>query len=84
MAIRGSADRLLFQAVPKLDVRLNGEASLEQVLEVVKTIYGRTGCDNCGRLSFSLDAIREEIVFPGIAEIGKLDAVEAVGIAGQG
>lgn len=69
-----------FFPVPHFAVELRPDATLDQVLGVVKELYGRAGCDNCGRLSFQIAALDDDLILPKVAEIGRLDAVSKVSV----
>lgn len=66
----GRFDR--FEPVPKVMLELAADVQLEQLQEVVARLYKNTGCDPCGRLSFTIDAIDPELVLPvtrGLREV---------------
>jgi hypothetical protein len=66
----GTFDR--FEPVPRIKLELAADVQLEQLQEVVARLYKNTGCDMCGRLSFTIEAIDPELVLPvtkGLREV---------------
>ena len=70
------------QAVPKLNVTLSHEVKLEELQDVIERIYKLSGCEGCGRLSFTINAIDPEIVLPVVRDLGGLGAVRSVDVIG--
>lgn len=72
----GKFDR--FEPVPRVRLELAPDVRVEQLQDLVARLYKNTGCDPCGRLSFTIDAIDPELVLPATKGLREVSVVKNI------
>ena len=69
-----------FEPVARIKLTLAPDVELAAVQDLVARLYKNSGCESCGRLSFTIDAIDPELVLPSSRELRQLPAVRDISI----
>jgi hypothetical protein len=77
-AAKGRFDQ--FEPVARVKLELRPDIELNQLQELIAELYKNSGCAPCGRLSFTIEAINEELVLPAVKNLRQRDFVQNVTI----
>lgn len=58
-----------FEPVARIKLELRPDVELNQLQELIAELYKNSGCAPCGRLSFTIEAINEELVLPSVKNL---------------
>lgn len=67
-----------FEPVARVRLELRPDVELGQLQEVIAELYKNSGCAPCGRLSFTIEAINEELVLPAIRDLRQHEVVQNI------
>ncbi len=69
-----------FEPVARISLELSHDVGLDQLQDVVARLYKSTGCDMCGRLSFTIEAIDPELVLPATRGLREVPVVKNISV----
>jgi hypothetical protein len=67
-----------FEPVARITLELSPDVELDQLQDVIARLYKNTGCAPCGRLSFTIEAINEELVLPATRGLREVPVVRNI------
>jgi hypothetical protein len=73
---RGRFDQ--FEPVARVKLELRPDIELDQLQDLIAELYQNSGCAPCGRLSFTIEAINEELVLPAVKNLRQRDVVKNI------
>jgi hypothetical protein len=73
---RGRFDQ--FEPIARVKLELRADVELNQLQELIAELYKNSGCAPCGRLSFTIEAIDQELVLPALKGLREHEMVKNI------
>jgi hypothetical protein len=67
-----------FEPVARVKLELRPDVELDQLQELIAELYKNSGCGPCGRLSFTIEAIDQELVLPALKGLRQHEMVKNI------